>query len=129
MLSYSASFALFITLRTPTRIKCLLAFVTDTQVDYLHETSSLPSTHDELLDEKFLHNDGNFKTAKCRPSPDPRMEKSVSGERQCCGDYPGAFPYRDQLGDRKCCGQRTYFAATLDCCNDELVSMGTLCLT
>jgi hypothetical protein len=48
------------------------------------------------------------------------------GEIQCCGEYPGTFPFYDQFGTKACCGNLTYNTKH-NCCSNEntVLSIGS----
>lgn len=51
--------------------------------------------------------------------------KGAASEKQCCGSYPGRFPYRinGAYGTRACCNDKTYNTATFDCCNGDTIAL------
>ena len=44
-------------------------------------------------------------------------------EKECCGDYPGRFPFKTYGGDRKCCGGSVFENSLFDCCSGDLISL------
>jgi hypothetical protein len=51
--------------------------------------------------------------------------RSLSGtsSEACCGTYPTRFPYSND-GTRECCGGKTFHNGHMECCQNQIVSLG-----
>ena len=71
----------------------------------------------------YSHAAGNFDSdASCT------INRNAPSEKQCCGTYPGRFPYRtssagDGVVDRGCCVDKTYASNNMECCDDGSVML------
>jgi len=45
--------------------------------------------------------------------------RGETSQKECCGNYPLRFPFRNLGGSRSCCGDTTYWNEIHQCCGDS----------